>query len=110
MTPRERAEATAAQIVEMLKDAWDVHNARESDGINVADMIDAFATEHARALRALLIEISWLRRLLGWCSHRMRGKGYEDALKRYLAAGPQPEPKDEPPVIAAVLRRKALGE
>jgi hypothetical protein len=52
MTPRERAEATAAQIIEMLKDAWGAHNGRESDGPNVADILDAFAAEHVRALLA----------------------------------------------------------
>jgi hypothetical protein len=52
MKTRERAEATAAQIIEMLKDAWDAYNARESDGMNVVDMLDAFAAEHVRALLA----------------------------------------------------------
>lgn len=65
-----------------------------------AELAAAFAEQARREERERCDrEIFWLRRLLSWARPRLRHEGYEDALDRYLAMGPQEQPADEPPVI-----------
>lgn len=44
------------------------------------------------------VENEWLRRLLKWCRPRLKNHYYQEGLDKYLAAGPTPEPKNEPPI------------
>jgi|GEM_PF-4004395 len=49
-------------------------------------------------------EAAWLRRLIQWCRPRLRREQHDDALDRYLAAGPTDAP-DDPPIAASVERQ-----
>jgi hypothetical protein len=93
MTPRERAAAAREQ-------AWDLARERSmSRGVEHHELTRALDECFAAIIHDLEEEVAWLRRLLTWCSFRLRHKDYELTLQRNLEAGPKPAPKDEPPII-----------